>query len=50
MMVLELDFKAKVKLDQEVEVVEIYIYSLMFILMIYLKDLMKTYFSSVQSQ
>ena len=46
----ELDFQEKVRLDQEAVVVVIYIYSLMFILMIYLKDLMKTYFSSVQSQ
>ena len=47
-MELELDFQVKAKLGQEVVVVVIYIYSSMFILMNYLRDLMKTYFLSVQ--
>jgi len=39
---------AKVKLEQEGVLVEIYIYLLMLNLMSYLKDLMKTYFLNVQ--
>ena len=50
MMELELDFQVKVRLDQKVVAMEIYIYSLIFTLMIYLKDLMKTYFSNVRFQ
>ena len=44
----ELDFQEKVRLDQEAVVVVIYTCSLMSILMIYLKDLMKTYSLNVQ--
>ena len=44
----ELDYLVKVKQAQEVEVMETYIYLLMFTLMNYLRDLMKTYFLSVQ--
>ena len=40
MMVRELDLLAKVKLEQEGVLVEIYIYLLMLNLMSYLKDLM----------
>ena len=42
----ELDFQEKEKLDQEVPVVVIYTYLLMFTLMTYLRDQMKIYFLS----
>ena len=48
MMEQELDYQVKVKPDLEVVVMETYTYLLMFILMNYLRDLMKTYFLSVQ--
>ena len=48
MMEQELDYLVKVKQDLEVEVMETYIYLLMFILTNYLRDLMKIYFLNVQ--